>query len=147
MSYGSLAITSNLKKHFDIDLNHLYLSLTLIITSIFLYMIKLKKIMGDFNYSNINMFLSGAGIFIFTFILSSNHDYRLIFLLFTVPLILDLKNKTFIYLLIPTIIFSLELHKLIYFLGFFGGVINSFFKIVYSYIDLNIIELPKIIVG
>ena len=39
-------------------------------------------------------FIIGASIFVGTYIIGSNADYRLIFLLFTIPLILNLKNRT-----------------------------------------------------
>ena len=37
--------------------------------------------------------MAGSGIYLGTFIFGSNADYRLIFLLLTLPLIFSLKNK------------------------------------------------------
>ncbi len=42
---------------------------------------------------NEKLFIIGASIYIGTFIIAANGDYRLIFLVFTVPYILDIKNK------------------------------------------------------
>ena len=54
------------------------------------------------------MFLSGAGIYIGTFLTSSNIDYRLIFLLLTLPYILNSEKDTLriVYLICISICFN-----------------------------------------
>ena len=144
MSYGTLAIVKNLDKHFNIYFNHFYLSLVLIVFSIIVYILLNKEILKIKNQSEIRYYFLGAGIFIISFLINSNFDYRLIFLFFTVPLILNLENKLFKVLVLVSLFLSLELHRLIYFFGFFGGVLNSTAKIIlfisYAIICLNIIE-------
>ena len=56
-----------------------------------------KKIPKSHNYS---FFILGASIFCGTFALGANWDYRLIFLLFTFPYLLELKknNKKFLFI-------------------------------------------------
>ena len=85
-----------------------------------------KKIPKSHNYS---FFILGASIFCGTFVLGANFDYRLIFLLFTFPYLIDLqednrnflflKNSSFIYLIIiylwltPFTIFTSGLDEII----------------------------------
>ena len=45
------------------------------------------------------MFLSGGSIYCATFLIGSNHDYRMIFLIFLLPLILNLNFKLLKYLI------------------------------------------------
>ena len=44
-----------------------------------------------------SFFLLGASIYTGTFIIGANVDYRLIFLIFTIPYVLDIKNITIKY--------------------------------------------------
>ena len=74
------------------------------------------------------MYLYGASIYCATFLLGSNHDYRMIFLLFTLPLILNLNLKIFKFTFLILIILSFELHRMIYFFGFFWWCFEYIFK-------------------
>ena len=56
---------------------------------------KNKKIYESISIKE-KFFIAGAGIYIGTFATSANIDYRLIFLLFTIPLILEKDNKNLI---------------------------------------------------
>lgn len=132
MSYGTKAITSNIQKHFGLYLNNYFLSLSLIILSLSSYLFFFKTKLKKINYINKEMFLSGSSIYIITFLLGSNHDYRMIFLIFVVPLIINLNSNLYKYTLIVLIFISFELHRLIYVFGFFGGILNTFSKIVLS---------------
>ena len=51
-------------------------------------------------------FLAGASIYVGTFIIGANADYRLIFLIFTIPYVINLKNKKIKCLLIFCYFFS-----------------------------------------
>jgi len=51
-------------------------------------------------------FLAGASIYVGTFIIGANVDYRLIFLVFTIPFIMNLRNKKMKYLFIFCYFFS-----------------------------------------
>ena len=57
----------------------------------------------------------------------------MMFLIFCIPLILNLNNKAFKYATLVIIILSFEIHRLLYFFGFFGGVINSIAKLTLFY--------------
>lgn len=101
------------------------------------------------------MFLSGAGIYIGTFIFSSNIDYRLIFLLFTIPFLLNQKNNKIILLYLFSLIVCFnsliieggDTYTLIYFFKAFFVyslkllmfIINCYFfgKILSKYIDIG----------
>ena len=64
---------------------------TIIVLSNFRFNVK-KKIEQISNEEK--MFLSGAGVYIGTFLTSANIDYRLIFLLLTLPYILNTERNT-----------------------------------------------------
>lgn len=55
-----------------------------------------------------SFFLLGASIYTGTFIIGANVDYRLIFLIFTIPYVLDIKNITIKYCLIFSYIISIN---------------------------------------
>ena len=130
MSYGTLSITKNLEKHFNIYLNYYYLSFGLVILSLIIYFFLEKKLFKLKNNTEDKFYFMGAGIFIFSFLINSNFDYRLIFLTFSIPAILKIKNTYFKILVLSSMVISFELHRLIYFIGFFGGVFNSISKIM-----------------
>jgi hypothetical protein len=64
---------------------------------------------------NIWLFLAGALIYAGTFFIGNNWDYRLVFLLFTIPYILDIFNQSK-HRMIPVIVF------IIFFTTFYGSV-------------------------
>ena len=82
------------------------------------------------------LYLCGSGVFIGTFITSSSIDYRLLYLLFTIPLILSYKNKRII------IIYFLSLIICFNSLHFEGG--NSY-SLVY-FIKASLIYFLKFII-
>ena len=148
MSYGTKSISSNLIKHFNIFINHYLISFVLIILTLVLYFFFFKNYFKNLKYTNEEMFLSGGAIYSATFLINSNHDYRLIFLLLMIPLILQLNLKTLKITFLSTIILCLELNRLLFIFGFFGGVINTFFKIILFFlVTLTLIDilLKKII--
>ena len=65
---------------------------------------KSNKINLDLNFDK--DFIVGASIFVGTYIIGSNADYRLIFLIFTIPLIFKIKNKIIKNLLLISIFLS-----------------------------------------
>jgi len=133
-TYGTESIIFNLNKHYNIFFNYIYLSSFFILSLIFTYFLFFKKILIKERYSNEDYFLLGSGIFIFTFLINSSHDYRLIFSFFCVPLFLSLKIKYLKYICLISLFFALELSRLIAIFGFIGGVVNIFFKIVIFYL-------------
>jgi hypothetical protein len=144
MTYGTLSVIKNLSKHFNIFFKHYYLSFILCIFCFFLYSFMNKEILEVQNNNDEKKFFLGSGIFIFSFLVSSSHDYRLIFICFIIPTILKLKNKFFKNFFLLSVILSLELHRLIFLLGFAGGIINTAAKttlfILCSLIYLNLMK-------
>ena len=108
----------------------LYISLILFISFVFIFknskISDNKKIPKSYNYL---FFILGASIFCGTFAMGANWNYRLFFLLFTFPYLIDLKednrnflflkNSSFIYLIIiylwltPFTIFTSGLDEII----------------------------------
>ncbi len=144
ISYGTKAITSNIEKHLDIKINNYFLSLCLLLLVFILYLFIFKRNLINTNYKNTEMFLSGGSIFSATFLLGSNHDYRMIFIMFLIPLIINLNIKTYKFIFFILIILSFEVHRLIYFFGFYGGVINSLAKVsLFLLISIFLTDIVK----
>ena len=61
-----------------------------------------------------------------------------------IPLILKLHNRMFRNFVLSSLIISSEIYRLIYFFGFFGGVINTLFKIL-LFFTISLILLDIII--
>jgi len=74
-------------------------------------------------------FLAGASIYIGTFIIGANADYRLIFLILTIPYIMDLEDKKIKYLLLFCYFFSFNSF---YFLS--GPTLSAIFFIKAAFI-------------
>ena len=130
ISYGTKAITSNLEKYYNFYLNNYLLSGIILISTIIFYKVFFYNYLRKIRYKKDEMFLAGGGIYAATFLLNSNHDYRMVFLIFLIPLIVNLEDKIIKYIFFISIFLSLEVNRLIYFLGFYGGIINTFFKII-----------------
>ncbi len=105
IAYGSrtmLKAAYYLSEEYNLFLNkdNLFFFRYLVVVSFAIYSLCLILI-GYYKSNKINLdtgfdkdFIIGASIFVGTYIIGSNADYRLIFLLFTIPLILNLKNRT-----------------------------------------------------
>ena len=107
------------------------------------------------------MFLSGAGIYIGTYITSANIDYKLCFLIFTIPFLINQKNFRMMnqYLLLiivcfnslifeggnPYSFFYLFNASIIYFFKFIIFTVNCYYfgLILNKFIDLNFLNLKK----
>lgn len=95
-SYGCIGVINSLnyllKHFFDIQIKHLYIaSWVLIFFVLFaVYSVSFfKKIKITYNSNNLSSFRIGASIYVTTFILGQNFVYRLVFLFFTLPLLLE----------------------------------------------------------
>ena len=89
-------------------------------------------------------FLAGASIYVGTFIIGANADYRLIFLIFTIPYVINLESKLIKNLLIFSYFFSINSF---YFLGDVLSItffIKSFFIFLCKFI---ILSLHAILIG
>ena len=94
-------------KNFSIVLFFLY-TLTLFFIG---YKKKVKEINKLTNQFEL-YFLAGSSIYIGTFIIGSNFDYRLIFLIFTIPYILNLDNNNLKFLVIVS--YSISINSFIF---------------------------------
>ena len=105
IAYGSrtmLKAAYYLSEEYNLFLNkgNLFFFRYLVVVFFAIYSLCLILI-GYYKSNKINLesdfdkdFIIGASIFVGTYIIGSNADYRLIFLLFTIPLILNLKNRS-----------------------------------------------------
>jgi len=117
IAYGSrtmLKAAYHLSEEYNLFLNEDNLAFFRYLIVVFFAIYSLSLIMVGYNKSEeIDLklefnkdFIVGASIYVGTYIIGSNADYRLMFLIFTIPLILKLKNKTIQYSLLVSIFFS-----------------------------------------
>ncbi len=129
ISYGFLSIIINIKEYLNINLNFIFFVIINILLLVIVYLKYFKDKLIKDDLDNRNIFLLGGGIFIFTFLINTHHDYRMMFLIFCIPLILKLKNNLLKLFSLSILILSLELQRLLFLFGFYGGIINSIAKI------------------
>lgn len=89
----------------EILYNMIFLSFIIFICLFILYFIRKKNYFNNINFTNIEnrLFIAGASIYCFSFIFFSSYDYRLIFLIFTIPYLvnnLNLLNKISIFFML-----------------------------------------------
>jgi hypothetical protein len=109
--------------------------LSLVFLAISLTIVKKKKTRKLLVTTNLTsgeekLFLVGSCVYIGTFILSSNWDYRLIFLLFCVPLVLKLKYKYIRYFICVTLLVATNYIPMYIFLSELGIFLNILSKIL-----------------
>ena len=101
-----------------------------------------NKYLMNTKYKLDKYFLAGASIYVGTYIIGANVDYRLIFLVFTIPYIINFESKLIKSLLVFTYFFSINSFYFIYndFLSitFF---INSLFIFLCKFIILSLLAL------
>ena len=108
LSYGSASISKGFLKLFSINISEYLISFVLIIATLIFYKVFKNKIKVDIKKIDekiIKSFLYGGLIYVGTFFLSKNFDYRLIFLLLCYEFIFLLNiSKLRIFLIICMII-------------------------------------------
>ncbi len=120
----------------------LFRNALIFITAIYAITIILFKLRFNYNLPKSTMtmeekfFLCGSGIFIGTFITSSSIDYRLLYLIFTIPLLLHFNNKKIIFIYFTCLIFCFNS------LHFEGGDSYSFIYLIKA----SVIYLLKFII-
>jgi hypothetical protein len=107
-SFGSKSLSVTIKRTFNLDISYLAIvGLLIIITFLSLiisgFKLKHKKKPNDFVE---RLFLCGATLYVCLFIIASNFDYKLIFLLFCVPYLSLLKNIFTKWFILLTIIIA-----------------------------------------
>lgn len=119
--------------------------LTFFLYTLFLVIVGYNnKYLMNTKYRLDKYFLAGASIYVGTFIIGANVDYRLIFLIFTIPYVINLESKLIKNLLIFSYFFSINSF---YFLGDFLSItffIKSFFIFLCKFI---ILSLHAILIG
>ena len=113
-SFGSKSTSITLQRYFLPKINHIYISLFLILLSLLTFTKKINFLKLEFNKQPNNfyerLFLIGSSTFCGLYILQSNYDYKLILLILCVPYITLLKNKFDKYLLLLCMIISSNYH-------------------------------------
>ena len=93
-------------------------------------------------------FLAGASIYVGTYIIGANVDYRLVFLIFTIPHIINLENKLIKYLLLISYFVSLNSFHFLYFLNVDYVSITFFIKASFVFIcKFIILSLLTFLIG
>ena len=141
-SFGAKSLSVTIKRAFNLDVSYLAIvGLLIIITFLTLiisgFKLEHKKKPDDFIE---RLFLIGATLYISLFIIASNFDYKLIFLLFCVPYLSLLKNIFVKWFILLTIIVASN-YSWMYngSLTSFGHYINIISKILIFIILLNIL--------
>lgn len=93
-------------------------------------------------------FLAGASIYVGTYIIGANVDYRLVFLIFTIPYIVNLEKKLIKYLLLISYFVSLNSFHFLYFLNVDYVSIIFFIKASFVFIcKFIILSLLTFLIG
>uniref|UniRef100_UPI0040481511 hypothetical protein n=1 Tax=Limnohabitans sp. TaxID=1907725 RepID=UPI0040481511 len=145
LSYGSQSLSSAFQIY-NIGLTSFTLTVVLISASFVFLM--LKKIRVMLTVSNATereelLFLVGSCVYIGTFILASNYDYRLIFLLLCVPFIMKLEVIPIRFGLAVLLLLALNFMPLAAMLGKLGVTLNILSKVI-LFITLTTITLMRI---
>lgn len=141
-SFGAKSLSVTIKRTFNLDVSYLAIvGLLIIITFLTLiisgFKLEHKKKPDDFIE---RLFLIGATLYISLFIIASNFDYKLIFLLFCVPYLSLLKNIFVKWFILLTIIVASNYSWMNNdSLTSFGHYINIISKILIFIILLNIL--------
>lgn len=109
-SFGAKSTSITIERYFFIKINHIYISIFLILLSLLTLIKKFKLLNPEFkkNPNNLyeRLFLIGSALYCGLFITQSNYDYKLILIIFCAPYISLLKNKFSKYLILISMILS-----------------------------------------
>ena len=155
IAYGSRTMLKafyhlSLEYNFFLNDKNMNFFRNLTVLSFFMYTLFLviagynNKYLMNTKYKLDKYFLAGASIYVGTFIIGANVDYRLIFLIFTIPYVINLESKLIKNLLIFSYFFSINSF---YFLGDVLSIIffiKSFFIFLCKFI---ILSLHAILIG
>ena len=109
-SFGAKSTSITIERYFFTKINHIYISIFLILLSFITLIKKLNLLNLEFkkNPNNLyeRLFLMGSTLYCGLFITQSNYDYKLILIIFCVPYISLLKSKFNKYLILMSMILS-----------------------------------------
>ena len=115
-SFGAKSTSITIERYFFIKINHVYISVFLILLSLITLIKKLNLLNAEFkkNPNNLyeRLFLMGSTLYCGLFITQSNYDYKLIFIIFCVPYISLLKSKFYKYFILMSMVLSSNLNIL-----------------------------------
>jgi len=148
-SYGTPTISYLIDRIFKIKINYLIINICLIIFCLILF--KQRKIRKLITYKINNekmsiLFLTGASIYLGTFLFSGNFVYRLIFIIFCIPLVERILNKKFKYLTLILILLASNDSLLFY--NVFSVPIAVFVNVLCTsllFIIISLLMLKKLI--
>ena len=143
-SFGAKSTALTINRFFLININYLVILVTLIIFTLISLLPSLNILKLEFKKEPTafieRLFLTGSSIYIGLFILESNYDYKLIFIIFCVPYISLLKNKITKYsVLISMIVASNYTWMSNHNLSSLGAFINIGTKCLFFVMLLNLL--------
>ncbi|MBT6448360.1 MAG: hypothetical protein HOK38_06415 [Flavobacteriaceae bacterium] len=145
-SYGVLSISIIFERYLGLEINHLFISIILVVFSLIIYIIlnnKLKILEINNNIRFENMFICGGLIYVSTFLIAANWDYRLVFLTLCYPY-MSIQNKISKFLFNVTLIISMHYTLLYDNFWIYGSIINQGSKIILFFIvSIYLIEIFK----
>tara|TARA_B100000795_G_C22742358_1_gene415921 strand:- start:98 stop:1234 length:1137 start_codon:yes stop_codon:yes gene_type:complete len=133
LSYGSPSISAAFQKKLNFNFPAHYISILVLFTALVAW--RLEFLSKRLTFSEIDsrakqMFLIGAYVYVGTFILSSNWDYRLIFLILCVPYVMNANDRYLRILMSLSLIIAFNQQPLHFVLGPIGVGINILSKIL-----------------
>ena len=133
LSYGSSSVSEVFAQNLQVKLPSIVISICLIIISLVLYLLKFtNELLKVSNIKRLDkeMFFAGGSIYVFTFILASNYDYRLIFLLLCVPMILKFSSSILKFILIFCLLLAFNAGPISQLIGTLGSILNLIAKLL-----------------
>jgi hypothetical protein len=137
LSYGSASISRAIQLKLNFNLPSHFISILILFAALVVW--KLEFLSKRLRFSGKNkhaekIFLVGAYVYVGTFILSSNWDYRLIFLLFCVPYVMGLGDRylrIFISLSLIIAFNQIPLHFALGATGLFLNIVSKLILVVF----------------
>jgi len=132
LSYGSSSVATA-AQYFNINFPSIGISALLLFSSFVIILVqkfRVKLLTIGTTDREKELFLIGGCVYIGTFILSSNWDYRLIFLIFCVPYVMKIKDNLMRITLITLLLCALNQIPLHVVMGTFGIGVNILSKII-----------------
>jgi hypothetical protein len=150
MSYGTTNISAIFMKYLNLKISPNLIGIFMVALGLLIYRIKLVKtaILINFSPNKGNkkliqdLFLIGASIYICSFLLVSNFDYRLIFVILCIPYIDKIKIKFISIFSLIMIVIASNQYALYLFFNIYGVLINIFSK-CYLFIFLFLLLLDN----
>ena len=141
LCYGVNSLSLVIKKRLDIDIS--YPALLIFHVGIALYFVLRNTLIEKWRARATNthasqMFIAGGGVYVLTFLLSANWDYRLVFLIFCIPYILLLNDYYIKYTILISIIMASNYRNISQLLGLTGAWLNTASK-SFLFVSISII--------